>query len=110
MYDERQNKECRNRLIHENMAECQGPALWAYNNATFTSEDLRNITKLSGATKESDAANITIWSPDIRLGTSVRLYTAQNPRPNLPIFAASDSFVAPLSFVMFRKSSEVNVD
>ena len=58
MYDERQNKECRNRLIHENMAECQGPALWAYNNATFTSEDLRNITKLSGATKESDAAKI----------------------------------------------------
>jgi sacsin len=40
------------------MAECQGPALWAYNNATFTSEDLRNITKLSGATKESDAAKI----------------------------------------------------
>jgi sacsin len=40
------------------MAECQGPALWAYNNATFTSKDLRNITKLSGATKESDAAKI----------------------------------------------------
>jgi hypothetical protein len=75
MYDERQNKECRNRLIHENMAECQG-RLISFN------ADARYLVC---------GSNITIWSPDIRLGTSVRLYTAQNPRPNLPIFAASDS-------------------
>ena len=31
----------------------QGPALWAYNDAVFTDDDFENITKLSGATKES---------------------------------------------------------
>ncbi len=35
------------------MKECQGPAFWAYNDAVFTDDDFENITKLSGATKES---------------------------------------------------------
>ncbi|KAK3096651.1 hypothetical protein FSP39_002093 [Pinctada imbricata] len=58
LYDERENDEYRCRLIDENMAECHGPALWAYNNREFTTKDLENITKLSGATKEDDALTI----------------------------------------------------
>jgi hypothetical protein len=88
MYDERQNKE------------------WDFKSIFIPG---RLISFNADARYLVCGSNITIWSPDIRLGTSVRLYTAQNPRPSLPIFAASDSFVAPLSFVMFRKSLEVNV-
>lgn len=33
------------------MKECQGPALWVYNNAVFEDSDFENITKLNGATK-----------------------------------------------------------
>jgi hypothetical protein len=44
------------KLLDKNMMECQGPALWAYNNKKFTSEDLVNITKVSGATKEADTS------------------------------------------------------
>ena len=51
LYDERRNLDARTCLIDDGMAECQGPALWAYNNATFTDADFENITKLNGATK-----------------------------------------------------------
>ena len=40
------------------MAECQGPALWAYNNAVFTDEDFENINKLAGETKVEDISKI----------------------------------------------------
>ena len=58
IYDERQNQNARTQLLDENMADCQGPSLWAYNNAMFSEEDLKNITKLSGATKEQDTTKI----------------------------------------------------
>ncbi|KAK2153631.1 hypothetical protein LSH36_291g08049 [Paralvinella palmiformis] len=58
LYDERQNQDCRTCLIDEGMRECQGPALWVYNNAVFTDEDFDNITKLSGATKERQTEKI----------------------------------------------------
>ncbi|KAJ8303970.1 hypothetical protein KUTeg_017553, partial [Tegillarca granosa] len=58
VYDERENEDAKVRLLDENMSSCQGPALWAYNNAKFTQEDLKNITKLSGATKEEDLKKI----------------------------------------------------
>ena len=58
LYDERQNRNARTFLIDEGMAECQGPALWAYNDAVFTDNDFENITKLSGATKESQIEKI----------------------------------------------------
>jgi sacsin len=58
MYDERENDSYGKKLLDKNMMECQGPALWAYNNKTFTSEDLVNITKVSGATKEADTTKI----------------------------------------------------
>ena len=38
-------------LLFPGMASCHGPALVFHNNAMFTQEDFRNITKLAGATK-----------------------------------------------------------
>ena len=58
LYDERQNREARTCLLDEGMKECQGPAIWAYNNAVFTDEDFENITKLCGATKECQTDKI----------------------------------------------------
>ncbi|XP_060582871.1 sacsin-like isoform X2 [Ruditapes philippinarum] len=58
LFDERENNEAKTGLINESMAECQGPAIWAYNDAQFTESDFENITKLSGATKEDDSTKI----------------------------------------------------
>ncbi|XP_052100792.1 sacsin-like [Mytilus californianus] len=58
LYDERQNKNARTRLIDKGMVECQGPALWSFNDAQFSQGDLENITKLNGATKELDTTKI----------------------------------------------------
>jgi len=40
------------------MKECQGPALWVYNNATFSDADFEAIIKLSGATKSNQTEKI----------------------------------------------------
>ncbi|KAM4649660.1 sacsin-like isoform 2-T2 [Amazona ochrocephala] len=45
-------------LLDPSMAACHGPALWAYNNALFTEDDLRNITRVGAATKEGQAGQI----------------------------------------------------
>ena len=45
-------------LFCPGMAECQGPALWAYNNALFSDEDFENINKLAGETKVEDISKI----------------------------------------------------
>ncbi|XP_025926560.1 sacsin-like [Apteryx rowi] len=45
-------------LLDPGMAACHGPALWAYNNALFTEDDLRNITQVGAATKEHQAGQI----------------------------------------------------
>lgn len=58
LYDERTNADSMSCLIDEGMKECHGPAFWVYNNATFTDEDFENITKLNGATKESQTDKI----------------------------------------------------
>ncbi|XP_052100068.1 sacsin-like isoform X2 [Mytilus californianus] len=58
MYDQRDREKYGKMLLDKNMFECQGPALWAYNNATFSDEDLKSITKVSGATKETDTTKI----------------------------------------------------
>ena len=58
LYDERTNEDAMTCLIDEGMRHCQGPALWAYNDAEFRDEDFTNITKLNGATKESEAEKI----------------------------------------------------
>ena len=44
----------RGRLLTEELAKCQGPALWAYNNAMFSEEDFENINKLAGETKKDE--------------------------------------------------------
>ena len=53
LYDERENNDARSCLLDDGMKECQGPALWVYNNAVFTDNDFENITKLGAATKLS---------------------------------------------------------
>ena len=58
LYDERQNENMRKDLLCKEMSEFQGPALWVYNNATFTEADLVNITKLNGGTKALDTTKI----------------------------------------------------
>ena len=45
-------------LFSPGMAECQGPALWAYNNAKFSDEDFENINKLAGEAKVKDISKI----------------------------------------------------
>ena len=53
LYDERENNDARSCLLDDGMKECQGPAIWVYNNAVFTDTDFANITKLGAATKQS---------------------------------------------------------
>ncbi|XP_028400770.1 sacsin-like [Dendronephthya gigantea] len=45
-------------LFSPGMAECQGPALWAYNDAVFTDDDFENINKLAGETKVENISKI----------------------------------------------------
>ena len=51
LYDERTNDECKSGLLDNAMAECQGPALWVFNDALFLEEDFKNIIKLAGKNK-----------------------------------------------------------
>ena len=46
------------KLLTKGMAKWQGPALYAYNNKTFSDEDLQNICKVAGATKKQDHTKI----------------------------------------------------
>ena len=45
-------------LLAHGMVDCQGPALLVYNNAVFTDDDFKNISKLAGATKKEDLEKI----------------------------------------------------
>ena len=58
LYDERANNDATTHLLDEGMKECQGPALWVYNDAEFTEKDFENVEKLSGATKEHHTEKI----------------------------------------------------
>ena len=58
LYDERTNEDALTCLINEGMRDCQGPALWVYNDAVFKDEDFKNITKLNEATKVHDTETI----------------------------------------------------
>ncbi|XP_063435464.1 sacsin-like isoform X1 [Mytilus trossulus] len=58
LYDERENLEWRNGLFDQGMAECQGPALWVYNDAIFEEKDFKNIIELGGKTKILDTEKI----------------------------------------------------
>ena len=52
LYDARQNTDALTKLLDPAMKDLQGPALWVYNDATFTTEDFENLVKISGGTKE----------------------------------------------------------
>ena len=58
LYDERVNRECRERVLSKGMRGFQGPALWVFNNRVFTEGDLINITKLNEGTKKADSNKI----------------------------------------------------
>ncbi|XP_045193551.2 sacsin-like [Mercenaria mercenaria] len=60
LYDERHNNDAKRKekLFSSYLKECQGPALWVYNDSQFTEKDLENITKLNGATKADDLDKI----------------------------------------------------
>ncbi|XP_071823838.1 sacsin-like isoform X1 [Apostichopus japonicus] len=58
LLDLRTNETKMQRLLDPAMEAVQGPALWVYNDAVFTDEDLINITKLGGATKSEDGSKI----------------------------------------------------
>ncbi|CAC5408787.1 unnamed protein product [Mytilus coruscus] len=58
LYDERENLEWRNGLFDQGMAECQGPAIWVYNDAIFEEKDFKNIIELGGKTKILDTEKI----------------------------------------------------
>ncbi|XP_068097871.1 sacsin-like [Hyperolius riggenbachi] len=58
LVDMRQNLNNRQTLIDPGMASCHGPALWSYNNSTFTQKDFINITQIGAATKETQAHKI----------------------------------------------------
>ncbi|KAI8506253.1 hypothetical protein Bbelb_156800 [Branchiostoma belcheri] len=51
LIDWRKNEDSKEGLIDHGMEVCHGPALWAYNNATFSEEDFKNIQNLGGQTK-----------------------------------------------------------
>ena len=57
-YDTRQHAVTRDALFFPGMAECHGPALLVHNDAKFTQDDFKNITRLAGATKEGKRLKI----------------------------------------------------
>ncbi|XP_028392629.1 sacsin-like [Dendronephthya gigantea] len=48
----------REQLLTEELAKCQGPALWAYNDAMFSEADFENINRLAGETKKEDLEKV----------------------------------------------------
>lgn len=58
LYDQRTNEDATTCLIDEGLRGSQGPALWAFNDATFQDEDFVNITKLNEGTKVHDTEKI----------------------------------------------------
>ena len=58
LYDERTNEDAMTCLIDEGMKECQGPALWVYNDAEFKDEDFQNISKLNDSSKKQETEKI----------------------------------------------------
>ena len=72
-------------LLSPDMAKCQGPALWAYNDAVFTDDDLENISKLAGGTKVEDLSKIG------RFGLG---FTAVYHLTDVPSFVTREYFTA----------------
>ncbi|XP_040003647.1 sacsin [Xiphias gladius] len=58
LVDFRVHKDAPESLIDPDMALCQGPCLWAFNNEQFTTEDWANIVRVGSASKENRVEKI----------------------------------------------------
>ncbi|XP_053295044.1 sacsin [Pleuronectes platessa] len=58
LVDFRVHKDPPESLIDPDMALCQGPCLWAFNNEQFTAEDWKNIVRVGAASKETKVEKI----------------------------------------------------
>ncbi|XP_053184445.1 sacsin-like [Scomber japonicus] len=58
LMDFRVHKDAPESLIDPDMALCQGPCLWAFNNEQFTAEDWKNIVRVGSASKENKLEKI----------------------------------------------------
>ncbi|XP_061579672.1 sacsin-like [Cololabis saira] len=58
LVDFRAHKASPESLIDPDMALCQGPCLWAFNNEQFTPEDWENIVRVGSASKENKVEKI----------------------------------------------------
>ncbi|XP_070554705.1 sacsin-like [Ptychodera flava] len=58
LIDQRSNKQIQERLLDPEMKHCHGPALWAYNNALFTDDDIKNICDIAAASKKEKREKI----------------------------------------------------
>ncbi|XP_034059870.1 sacsin isoform X2 [Gymnodraco acuticeps] len=58
LVDLRVHKDSPESLIDPDMALCQGPCLWAFNNEQFTAEDWKNIVRVGSASKENKVEKI----------------------------------------------------
>ncbi|XP_078000240.1 sacsin-like [Glandiceps talaboti] len=58
LIDLRENAEVQQRLLDPEMRHCHGPALWAYNDALFSEDDIRNICDIAAASKKQTVEKI----------------------------------------------------
>ncbi|KAM3842985.1 sacsin-like [Diretmus argenteus] len=58
LVDFRVHKDPPESLIDPDMALCQGPCLWAFNNEQFTKDDWENIVRVGSASKENKVEKI----------------------------------------------------
>ncbi|XP_050714713.1 sacsin-like isoform X1 [Eriocheir sinensis] len=58
LYDERQNEDAKTLLLSPEMKQCQGPALWVYNDAHFSETDFENLREVGAGTKEFQPTKI----------------------------------------------------
>ncbi|XP_035995653.1 sacsin [Fundulus heteroclitus] len=58
LVDFREHKDPPENLIDPDMALCQGPCLWAFNNKQFTEDDWKNIVRVGSASKQDDLEKI----------------------------------------------------
>ncbi|XP_033639007.1 sacsin-like [Asterias rubens] len=52
LIDWRKNEETANNLLSDGMKACHGPSIWAYNNARFSNDDIKNICSIAAQSKK----------------------------------------------------------
>ena len=56
--DDSDNSQHCSSLLGDGLKDCQGPAIWIFNDEKFTDQDFNNLIKLGGATKKEDIEKI----------------------------------------------------